>query len=118
VLSLVNDDDYEPIMSNLSDDYLIVSLVNKGLYKINKHTWKIEKKYNLIPNGFNNSFTHLNNRLFFINHSVLYELNKEEQFTISNYVKNNQNLSFVLPIDAFNKIIIRSKKNLFRVKWH
>ena len=113
VLDLGNDQDNEPKMTYLSKDRLIVSKTNKGLYKINKHTWQIEKIYNIIPNGFNNMFAHLDNQLFFINRSVVYELNNRDEFIESKYVKKNRSISYLLPIDKGKKIIIRSRKNIY-----
>ena len=111
-----NDQDNDPRMTFYSKDYLIVSLVNKGIFKINKNKWVVDKKYDIKPDGFNNSFSHLNDRLFFINKSELFELNQKDEFVKSTYIKSNQNISFVLPISTSDKIIIKSKKNLFLEK--
>ena len=54
-----------------------------------------------------------NLRLFFINKLQLYEIDKNDQFVKSNYIKNNENISFLLPISDTEKIIVKSRKNLY-----
>jgi ligand-binding sensor domain-containing protein len=109
------DRDNDSRMTFYSKNYIIVSITNKGLFKLNKKQWVIEKKYNIQPDGYNNSFTHLNDRLFYINQSQVFEINKNDQFIKSTYVNknNNNNISYILPISASDKIIVKARKNLF-----
>lgn len=113
LVQYANDRDNEPKMTFYSKDYLLISFTNKGIFKINKKKWVIEKKYNIEPDGFNNRFIHLNDRLFFINKLQLYEIDKNDQFVKSNYIKNNENISFLLPISDTEKIIVKSRKKLY-----
>ena len=53
------DRDNDPRMTFYSKNYLIVSITNKGLFKLNKKQWIIEKKYNIEPDGFNLSLIHI-----------------------------------------------------------
>ena len=107
------DRDNDSRMTFFSKNYLIVSITNKGLFKLNKIHWIIEKKYNIQPDGFNNNFTHLNDRLFYINQSQVFEIDNKDQFVKSTYIKNNNNISYILPISASEKIIVKARKNLF-----
>ena len=116
VFDLGYDHDNEPKLANLSNEFILISEPKKGLYKLNKQNWKIEKSYSLIPNGFNNMFSHLGNQLFFINEYVVYELNDKDEFTESKYVKLNRNISYLLPINKEEKIVIRSRKNIYLEK--
>jgi hypothetical protein len=54
-------------------------------------------------------------RLFYINQSQVFEINKNDQFIKSTYVhkNNNNNISYILPISASDKIIVKARKNLF-----
>ncbi|MFM1929836.1 MAG: hypothetical protein RL387_1164 [Bacteroidota bacterium] len=110
---LGNDQDNYPLLFPISKDFLIISLANKGLLKLDRKNGKIVKEYNIVPSGFNNSFSRLGDRIFFINKGQLFELDSNELFFRSKYVKDDKNISFLLPITDKNKIIIKSKKNLF-----
>lgn len=110
-----NDQDNLPILTSnaSSSSSLLLALINKGVYKIDKTTGKILKDYKIIPNGNNNKFSHLGNRVFFINQNVLFELNQQDEFQKSKYVKDNFNISSILPISENDKIIVKSRKNIF-----
>ncbi len=111
-----NNQDNPPLIASNSSSSFIIAIINKGLYKVDRVSGKILKDYRMIPNGNNNKFAHLGNRLFFIHQNMLYELNQQDEFQKSKYIKDNFNISTIYPISATDKIIIKSRKNIFLEK--
>lgn len=110
-----SDLDNPPSMTNFSKNSLIVSVVSKGIYLINKLNGRIEKSYNIKPYN-DHKFVYLDNNIFFLNKNVLYDLNTKNIFLKSNYVKENSNITSIIQISDTEKIIIKYKKNIFLEK--
>lgn len=108
--------DNSPLMTKISTKYLLIASTNQGIYKINKQTGFVEKKLNIIPDGYDNMFSSFNDKIFFINNHQLFELDNHELFVKSNYVKQGNNLTYILPISATSKLVVRSKKRIFLEK--
>lgn len=113
---LGNDLESSSLITSYSKDYLILSKSNKGVFKINKHTGGIEKVFDFIPRGNNSMFARLGNRLFLTNDDRLFELNGNDEFVLSKYVRDNHNISYLIPLSSTDKVIVRSKKKIFLEK--
>ena len=115
ITQIGNDRDNSPSMINFSNKSILVAVVNKGIFRINKQTGLFEKTYNIIPDGFNNKFVSFKERIFFLFQGRAYELNQGEQFVPSSYLMNYKSISNFIPVDDNKKIVITHKKNIYQI---
>ena len=107
------DQDNPPLITAQSASSFILAIIKKGVFKVERTTGKIVKDYKIIPSGNNNKFAHLGSRIFFINQNKLFEINQKDEFQLSNYIKDNSLISSIIPISQDEKIIIKSRKNIY-----
>ena len=107
--------DTHPIMSEGPDSSLLISIPKEGLFQINAKDGGLLKNFNMMPTGYNNSFSKLMNRYFFVNYQIVFELNKSGNFETTRLLNSleNKNISFFSPIAQNKLLVVKNEKNIY-----